>query len=103
MVFTVVSYSIVGVCKTDFEGWPGLRNFVVSEVKGVRECDNKKQVTKTIITTSMKRIIGILIVALAVAGADVNGWMAMAKGRCGAKGSQENLVQETIGRFLNRY
>ena len=51
----------------------------------------------------MKRIIGILIVALAVAGADVNGWMAMAKGRCGAKGSQENLVQETIGRFLNRY
>ena len=27
----------------------------------------------------MKRIIGILIVALAVAGADVNGWMAMAQ------------------------
>ena len=34
MRFAVVSYSIVGVCKTDFEGWPGLRNFVVPEVKG---------------------------------------------------------------------
>lgn len=36
----------------------------------------------------MKRIIGILIVALAVAGADVNGWMAMAQGRRGGKGGQ---------------
>lgn len=34
MRFAVISYSIAGVCKTDFEGWPGLRNFVVSEVKG---------------------------------------------------------------------
>lgn len=42
MRFAVVSYSIVGVCKTDFEGWPGLRNFVVPEVKGGGgECDNK--------------------------------------------------------------
>lgn len=42
----------------------------------------------------MKRIIGILIVALAVAGADVNGWMAMAQGRRGGKGGQESQVQE---------
>ena len=35
MRFAVVSYSIVGVCKTDFEGWPGLRNFVVPEVERV--------------------------------------------------------------------
>ena len=46
MRFAVVSYSIVGVCKTDFEGWPGLRNFVVPEVNWVRRCDNKKQKTK---------------------------------------------------------
>ena len=46
MRFTVISYSIVGVCKTDFEGWPGLRNFVVPEVNGVRRCDNKKQETR---------------------------------------------------------
>ena len=46
MRFAVVSYSIVGVCKTDFEGWPGLRNFVVPEVNGVRRCDNKKQETR---------------------------------------------------------
>lgn len=43
---------------------------------------------------NMKRIIGILIVALAVAGADVNGWMAMAQGRRGGKGGQESQVQE---------
>lgn len=42
----------------------------------------------------MKRIIGILIVALAVAGADVNGSMAMAQGRRGGKGGQESQVQE---------
>lgn len=42
----------------------------------------------------MKRIIGILIVALAVAGADVNGWMVMAQGRRGGKGGQESQVQE---------
>ena len=42
----------------------------------------------------MKRIIGILIVALAVAGAGVNGWTAMAQGRRGAKNGQENQVQE---------
>lgn len=45
----------------------------------------------------MKRIIGILIVALAVTGADVNGWMAMAQGRRGGKGGQggqESQVQE---------
>lgn len=41
MVFTVVSYSIVGVCKTDFEGYSELRNFVVPEVERVRKCDNK--------------------------------------------------------------
>ena len=35
-----------------------------------------------------------MIVALAVAGADVNGWMAMAQGRCGGKGGQESQVQE---------
>lgn len=43
---------------------------------------------------NMKRIIGILIVALAVAGADVNGWMVMAQGRRGGKGGQESQVQE---------
>ena len=42
----------------------------------------------------MKKIIGILIVALAVAGAGVNGWTAMAQGRRGAKNGQENQVQE---------
>ncbi len=42
MRFTVISYSIVGVCKTDFEGWPGLRNFVVPEVNGVRKCGVRK-------------------------------------------------------------
>lgn len=35
-----------------------------------------------------------MIVALAVAGADVNGWMAMAQGRRGGKGGQESQVQE---------
>lgn len=35
-----------------------------------------------------------MIVALAVAGADVNGWMAMAQGRRGAKDGQESQVQE---------
>ena len=29
MRFTVISYSIVGVCKTDFEGWPGLRGMII--------------------------------------------------------------------------
>lgn len=72
MRFTVISYSIVGVCKTDFEGWPGLRNFVVPEVNGVRRCDNKKQETKTIIITNMNGIIRILIVALAMAGLGAN-------------------------------
>ena len=42
----------------------------------------------------MKKIIGILIVALAVAGAGVNGWTAMAQGRRGSKGRQESQVQE---------
>ena len=41
MRFTVISYSSVGVCKTDFEGYSELRNFVVSEVERVRKCDNK--------------------------------------------------------------
>ena len=35
MRFTVISYSIVGVCKTDFEGWPGLRNFALSGLRGM--------------------------------------------------------------------
>ena len=42
----------------------------------------------------MKKIIGILIAALAVTGAGVNGWTAMAQGRRGAKNGQENQVQE---------
>ena len=35
MRFAVISYSIVGVCKTDFEGWPGLRNFALSGLRGM--------------------------------------------------------------------
>ena len=35
MRFTVISYSIVGVCKTDFEGWPGLRDFALSGLRGM--------------------------------------------------------------------
>ena len=35
MKLTVISYSIVGVCKTDFEGWPGLRNFALSGLRGM--------------------------------------------------------------------
>lgn len=35
MRFTVISYSIVGVCKTDFEGWPELRNFALSGLRGM--------------------------------------------------------------------
>lgn len=42
MRFTVISYSIVGVCKTDFEGYSELRNFVVPEVNGVRKCGVRK-------------------------------------------------------------
>jgi len=34
MRFTVISYSIVGVCKTDFEGYPELRNFAQPGLKG---------------------------------------------------------------------
>lgn len=42
----------------------------------------------------MKRIIGILIVALAVAGADGNGWTAMAQGRQITEMEQE--AQDTL-------
>lgn len=34
MRFAVISYSIVGVCKTDFEGYPELRNFAQPGLKG---------------------------------------------------------------------
>lgn len=35
MRFTVISYSIVRVCKTDFEGYPELRNFALSGLRGM--------------------------------------------------------------------
>ena len=35
MRFTVISYSIVRVCKTDFEGSPELRNFALSGLRGM--------------------------------------------------------------------
>ncbi len=50
----------------------------------------------------MKKIIGILIVALAVAGAGVNGWTAMAQGRRGAKGVQGSQVQEAKDYYFFR-
>lgn len=34
MRFAVISYSIVEVCKSDFEGYPELRNFAVSGISG---------------------------------------------------------------------
>ena len=33
MRFAVISYSIVEVCKTDFEGYPELRNFALMGFK----------------------------------------------------------------------
>ena len=50
----------------------------------------------------MKKIIGILIVALAVAVAEVNGWTAMAQGRRGAKGVQGSQVQEAKDYYFFR-
>ncbi len=50
----------------------------------------------------MKKIIGILIVALAVAVAEVNRWTAMAQGRRGAKGVQGSQVQEAKDYYFFR-
>ena len=50
----------------------------------------------------MKKIIGILIVALAVAVAEVNGWTTMAQGRRGAKGVQGSQVQEAKDYYFFR-
>lgn len=38
MRFAVISYSIVGVCKTDFEGYPEMRNFALA---GFKRDDNQ--------------------------------------------------------------